>query len=286
MHHGGLLSPAPAVLSGLIEPPGPRAPSGVTEPPSLPSPCSWVPPCPWSGSGGDQSVDRVEVPPATGVSGRLLPPPCSQRQRLGVGSPSPGDSPGLLAWVRGCGGTKGPPVKVGWGCCKELGCPSPPPRARLLTRPPCPLPRDLRGLQSGGSSLHGCRPHVPPVEGAVRHLGHAVRQRNPGEDPSLPGWGGGGLRTEQGPQSLLPLQVLSNLVMEELLPELRTTIGPRLKGKAQERQRTWIQVWGWGCRGGGHRPLPSPCLHCLCFGGHAATSLPCRARCPPAFLPL
>ncbi|NWS60470.1 NIBL1 protein, partial [Chunga burmeisteri] len=37
-------------------------------------------------------------------------------------------------------------------------------------------------------------------------------------------------------------QVLSNLVMEELLPELRTTIAPRLKGKAQERQRTWIQI--------------------------------------------
>ncbi|XP_037256224.1 protein Niban 2 isoform X2 [Falco rusticolus] len=37
-------------------------------------------------------------------------------------------------------------------------------------------------------------------------------------------------------------QVLSNLVMEELLPELRTAIGPRLKGKAQERQRTWIQI--------------------------------------------
>ncbi|XP_030363286.1 protein Niban 2 isoform X2 [Strigops habroptila] len=37
-------------------------------------------------------------------------------------------------------------------------------------------------------------------------------------------------------------QVLSNLVMEELLPELRNAIGPRLKGKAQERQRTWIQI--------------------------------------------
>ncbi|RMB93506.1 hypothetical protein DUI87_30204 [Hirundo rustica rustica] len=37
-------------------------------------------------------------------------------------------------------------------------------------------------------------------------------------------------------------QVLSNLVMEELLPELRNAIGPRLKGKAPERQRTWIQV--------------------------------------------
>lgn len=63
------------------------------------------------------------------------------------------------------------------------------------------------------------------------------------------GWGGTGVQAEQGPQSLPPSQVLSNLVMEELLPELRTTIGPRLKGKAQERQRTWIQVWGWGCRG-------------------------------------
>ncbi|KAM9370765.1 protein Niban 2 [Phaethornis superciliosus] len=37
-------------------------------------------------------------------------------------------------------------------------------------------------------------------------------------------------------------QVLSNLVMEELLPELRNSIGPRLKGKAQERQRSWIQI--------------------------------------------
>ncbi|XP_015683052.1 niban-like protein 1 [Protobothrops mucrosquamatus] len=37
-------------------------------------------------------------------------------------------------------------------------------------------------------------------------------------------------------------QVLSNLVMEELLPELKNTIGPRLKGKEQERQRAWIQI--------------------------------------------
>ncbi|KAH0615535.1 hypothetical protein JD844_004918, partial [Phrynosoma platyrhinos] len=36
--------------------------------------------------------------------------------------------------------------------------------------------------------------------------------------------------------------VLSNLVMEELLPELKNMIGPRLKGKAQERHRVWIQV--------------------------------------------
>lgn len=75
------------------------------------------------------------------------------------------------------------------------------------------------------------------------------------------------MRDEQDPQSLLPSQVLSNLVMEELLPELRTAIGPRLKGKAQERQRTWIQVRGWGCWGVGRGRLPSPCLHCLCFAG-------------------
>ncbi|XP_060106715.1 protein Niban 2 [Heteronotia binoei] len=37
-------------------------------------------------------------------------------------------------------------------------------------------------------------------------------------------------------------QVLSNLVMEEILPELKNMIGPRLKGKAQERHRVWIQV--------------------------------------------
>ncbi|XP_060613320.2 protein Niban 2 [Anolis sagrei] len=37
-------------------------------------------------------------------------------------------------------------------------------------------------------------------------------------------------------------QVLCNLVMEELLPELKNMIGPRLKGKAQERHRVWIQV--------------------------------------------
>uniref|UniRef100_K7FQH7 Niban apoptosis regulator 2 n=1 Tax=Pelodiscus sinensis TaxID=13735 RepID=K7FQH7_PELSI len=38
------------------------------------------------------------------------------------------------------------------------------------------------------------------------------------------------------------VQVLSNLVMEELVPELKNTIGPKLKGKAQERQRLWIQI--------------------------------------------
>lgn len=46
--------------------------------------------------------------------------------------------------------------------------------------------------------------------------------------------------------------------MEELLPELRSTIGPRLKGKAPERQRTWIQVWGWGYPGKGGVPTACP----------------------------
>lgn len=46
--------------------------------------------------------------------------------------------------------------------------------------------------------------------------------------------------------------------MEELLPELRSTIGPRLKGKAPERQRTWIQVWGWAKPGGPQRPQSLP----------------------------
>lgn len=38
------------------------------------------------------------------------------------------------------------------------------------------------------------------------------------------------------------VQILSNLVMEELGPELKTELAPRLKGKPQERQRQWIQI--------------------------------------------
>lgn len=38
------------------------------------------------------------------------------------------------------------------------------------------------------------------------------------------------------------VQILSNLVMEELGPELKVELGPRLKGKPQERQRQWIQI--------------------------------------------
>lgn len=38
------------------------------------------------------------------------------------------------------------------------------------------------------------------------------------------------------------MQILANLVMETLHPELREVIGPRLKGKMQQRQRNWMLV--------------------------------------------
>ncbi|XP_035246997.1 protein Niban 2a [Anguilla anguilla] len=39
-----------------------------------------------------------------------------------------------------------------------------------------------------------------------------------------------------------PPQILANLVMESLHPELRDQIGPRLKGKLQQRQRSWMLI--------------------------------------------
>ncbi|XP_035463220.2 protein Niban 2a [Scophthalmus maximus] len=39
-----------------------------------------------------------------------------------------------------------------------------------------------------------------------------------------------------------PPQILANLVMEGLHPELRSAIGPRLKGKMQQRQRSWMLI--------------------------------------------
>ncbi|XP_060791539.1 protein Niban 2a isoform X2 [Neoarius graeffei] len=39
-----------------------------------------------------------------------------------------------------------------------------------------------------------------------------------------------------------PARILANLVMETLYPELRTQIGPRLKGKLQQRQRNWMLI--------------------------------------------
>ncbi|KAB5528642.1 hypothetical protein PHYPO_G00142590 [Pangasianodon hypophthalmus] len=40
----------------------------------------------------------------------------------------------------------------------------------------------------------------------------------------------------------VPPQILANLVMEKLLPELRDLISPRLKGKMQERQKNWTLI--------------------------------------------
>ncbi|XP_044051565.1 protein Niban 2b isoform X2 [Siniperca chuatsi] len=40
----------------------------------------------------------------------------------------------------------------------------------------------------------------------------------------------------------VPSQILSNLVMEGLLPELRELISPRFKGKLHERQRNWMLI--------------------------------------------
>ncbi|KAJ8263380.1 hypothetical protein COCON_G00158370 [Conger conger] len=40
----------------------------------------------------------------------------------------------------------------------------------------------------------------------------------------------------------MPPQILANLVMETLLPELRGLIAPRLKGKLQDRQRNWMLI--------------------------------------------
>ncbi|KAJ8260971.1 hypothetical protein COCON_G00166940 [Conger conger] len=39
-----------------------------------------------------------------------------------------------------------------------------------------------------------------------------------------------------------PPQILANLVMESLHPELRDLIGPRLRGKMQQRQKSWILI--------------------------------------------
>lgn len=47
--------------------------------------------------------------------------------------------------------------------------------------PPSILARDPRELKGGGSCIHRCHPHVPPVEGAVWHLGNAVWERGAGE---------------------------------------------------------------------------------------------------------
>ncbi|XP_075691490.1 protein Niban 2 [Rhinoderma darwinii] len=52
-------------------------------------------------------------------------------------------------------------------------------------------------------------------------------------------------RDEYGTWDMLcgnQVQVLSNLVMEDLIPDLKNIIGPKLRGKPQERQRTWLLI--------------------------------------------
>ncbi|XP_055009357.1 LOW QUALITY PROTEIN: protein Niban 2-like [Boleophthalmus pectinirostris] len=41
-----------------------------------------------------------------------------------------------------------------------------------------------------------------------------------------------------------PPQILANLVMEDLHPDLRSVIGPKLKGKLQQRLRSWMLISG------------------------------------------
>lgn len=44
---------------------------------------------------------------------------------------------------------------------------------------------------------------------------------------------------------LLPLflvQILSSLVMEELMPTLQTDLLPKMKGKKNDRKRAWLGV--------------------------------------------
>lgn len=41
---------------------------------------------------------------------------------------------------------------------------------------------------------------------------------------------------------LFSVQILANLVMETLHSDLRDMIGPRLKGKIQQKQRNWMLV--------------------------------------------
>ncbi|KAG9330270.1 hypothetical protein JZ751_025944 [Albula glossodonta] len=49
-----------------------------------------------------------------------------------------------------------------------------------------------------------------------------------------------GVETAMCCQSYRP--ILANLVMESLHPELRNLIGPRLKGKMQQRQKNWMLI--------------------------------------------
>ncbi|KAF3702280.1 Niban-like protein 1 Protein FAM129B [Channa argus] len=64
-----------------------------------------------------------------------------------------------------------------------------------------------------------------------------------------------------------PPQILANLVMETLHPELKNTIGPRLKGKMQQRQRNWMLATATNHE---HVRFQSSMCHC----SHTALVLP------------
>lgn len=86
------------------------------------------------------------------------------------------------------------------------------------------------------------------------------------------GAGGARVRERTNPHAASAPQILSNLVMEELGPELKAELGPRLKGKPQERQRQWIQVGPCGAGSGpAARPVLAPAAH--------APRRPRRAHC-------
>lgn len=53
-------------------------------------------------------------------------------------------------------------------------------------------------------------------------------------------WRGAGHAPNPAPASRS--QILSNLVMEELMPTLQTDILPKMKGKKNDRKRAWFGV--------------------------------------------
>ncbi|KAJ7308012.1 hypothetical protein JRQ81_008512 [Phrynocephalus forsythii] len=102
--------------------------------------------------------------------------------------------------------------------------------------PPQPLWHLQMGLEkhSAGAACGSARPRGIPEDSKVEApaFTDAIRMYRQSKD-------------QYGTWDMLcgnEAQVLTNLVMEDLLPELKDMIGPRLKGKAQERHRVWIQI--------------------------------------------
>lgn len=60
-----------------------------------------------------------------------------------------------------------------------------------------------------------------------------------------PGWGWPIVTISASPtdySGVPPPQILSHLVMEELLPTLQTDLLPKMKGKKNDRKRAWLGV--------------------------------------------